>query len=94
METRHVRAVIAVSRCGSFTTAARELFMAQSTLSRQVASLERDLGARLFVRGPRSVALTAPGAAFLSRAQDLLSAVEQAEAAARGAADGPAPAPR
>lgn len=85
METRHVRVVVAVSRCGSFTAAARELYMAQSTLSRQVASLERDLGARLFVRGPRSVELTAQGAAFLSHAQDLLTAVERAESAAREA---------
>lgn len=76
---------MAVARCGSFTAAARELFMAQSTLSRQVAALERDVGGPLFVRGARKVQLTPRGVAFMAQAEKILAAVEAAETAVRGA---------
>lgn len=83
MDTRHIRAAVAVANSGSFTAAARQLFMAQSTLSRQVAALERELGGPLFVRGPRSVALTTTGEAFLPLGEAVLDAVAAAEKAAR-----------
>jgi LysR family hca operon transcriptional activator len=86
MDTKHVRAAVAVVRHGSFTVAARELFMAQSTMSRQIAALEREVGAELFVRGARRVELTVPGEAFLTEAREILAAVERAERAARAAA--------
>jgi DNA-binding transcriptional LysR family regulator len=83
MDTRHIRAAVVVGRAGSFTAAARELFMAQSTLSRQVAALERELGGPLFVRGPRAVLPTSRGQAFLPLGQAVLDAVARAEQAAR-----------
>jgi molybdenum-dependent DNA-binding transcriptional regulator ModE len=82
VDTRHVRAVVAIAEHGSFTRAARNLFMAQSTLSRQVGALERHLGIELFNRGPRTVTLTAEGSAFLSHARKILDAVGDAEKAA------------
>ena len=85
MDTRHIKAAVAVAAHGTFTEAARELFMAQSTLSRQVAALEREVGGPLFVRGTRSVTLTPRGAAFLPHAERLLKAVDDAERAARTA---------
>lgn len=83
MDTRHIRAALAVARCGTFTGAARELYMAQSTLSRQIAALERELGSPLFVRGARTAVLTVRGKAFLDVGEDILAAVERAERAAR-----------
>lgn len=85
MDTRHLRAAVAVARHRSFTLAASELFMAQSTVSRQVSSLERELGRRLFVRNLRSVDLTLEGRAFLPEAEKILDAVNEALRAARSA---------
>lgn len=45
----------------SFTTAAAELHLTQSSISRQVAALERQLGAPLFIRLTRALELTIPG---------------------------------
>lgn len=84
MDTKHLRAAIAVARHCSFTNAARELYMAQSTLSRQVNALERHLGTELFVRGVRSVTLTNDGRAFLPEAERVLGAVARAERAVKG----------
>jgi DNA-binding transcriptional LysR family regulator len=89
MDTRHIRAAVTVARCGTFTRAAQKLYMAQSTLSRQVLALERELGVTLFVRGPRAVELTHQGRAFLPEAEAVLRAVAGAEAAARGKTGAP-----
>ena len=83
MDTRHLRAALAVAEHGSFTKAAKALFMAQSTLSRQVAALERGLGAHLFVRGPRNVSLTDGGKAFLPHAENVIEQVQKAEQAVK-----------
>lgn len=84
MDTRHLIAVLAVAEHGSFTQAARVLFMSQSTLSRQVIYLERELGVVLFVRGARSVTLTASGHAFLPHARRVLDELRIATAELRG----------
>jgi DNA-binding transcriptional LysR family regulator len=81
-----LQAAIAVARYGSFTVAARELYVAQSTLSRQIASLERDLGVEVFHRHARSVELTELGRAFLAQIGDAVDAIETAKRAARSAA--------
>lgn len=94
MDTKHLQAAITVARHGSFTRAARELYMAQSTLSRQVLALERHLGTELFVRGLRSVSLTRGGEAFLPEAERVLDAVACAEKAARCRAADAGDAPR
>ncbi|MBX3019698.1 MAG: LysR family transcriptional regulator [Bdellovibrionaceae bacterium] len=58
-------AFIAVSRSGSFTTAARELGLTQSALSQRILNLEGDIGAAVFARGARGVTLTALGEKLL-----------------------------
>lgn len=83
MDTKHISAAITVGRFGSFTDAARAIFVSQSTLSRQVASLERELGGALFVRGPRRVEVTPLGQAFLPVAQEVLDTLAKAQDAAR-----------
>lgn len=61
-----IRAFEAVARRLSFRAAAEELFLTQSAVSRQIQSLEEEVGAPLFTRGTRHVALTADGAALLA----------------------------
>jgi LysR family glycine cleavage system transcriptional activator len=72
-QTRHrplsvgpIRAFEAVARLLSFRAAADELFLTQSAISRQIQSLEEEVGAPLFSRGTRRVALTADGTALLA----------------------------
>lgn len=59
--------------------AAQQLYMSQPALSRHIQELERELGARLFHRGPHGVTLTAAGS-FLYR--ESLSFLRQADKAA------------
>jgi DNA-binding transcriptional LysR family regulator len=59
-----LRGFEAAGRLASFTRAAAELFLTQSALSRQVKALEDALGAPLFERRHRALALTPAGAAF------------------------------
>lgn len=85
MDTQQISVAVAVARHGSFTDAARALFMAQSTVSRQVAALEKHLGVQLFARGVRRAEPTDQGRAFLAAAEDVLAAVERAVGEARRA---------
>lgn len=61
----------ATARHLSFTLAAAELCLTQSAISRQVQSLEEQLGVDLFVRRPRRLELTAAGETLLASLQDL-----------------------
>lgn len=74
-------ALVRVVQAGSFRGAARALGMPKSTVSRKVAELEEQLGARLLDRTTRSLALTDAGAAFVEEAEDALAHFEAAEAA-------------
>ena len=70
---------------GSFSRAAREFGLTQPSASRAVAALEERLGVKLIARTTREVSATDAGEALLGLARDALSAVEDAENAARGA---------
>ncbi|WP_250002785.1 LysR family transcriptional regulator [Actinoplanes sp. M2I2] len=61
-----------VAHLGSITAAARRLRFTQSAVSRQIAALEADVGARVFDRLPRGVALTEEGRALLPHADAIL----------------------
>ena len=56
----------ATARAGSVSAAARELNLTHGAVSRQVAALEFQLGASLFVRSARGVRLTDVGRTYLS----------------------------
>src|SRR3954470_20303740 len=60
-----LRAFGAVARLLSFRAAADELYLTQSAVSRQIAALESELGAPLFMRGTRHVEITSDGATLL-----------------------------
>jgi LysR family glycine cleavage system transcriptional activator len=79
----------AAGRLLSFTRAAEELFLTQSALSRQVQALEEALGAPLFERSHRALALTATGSAFHRAVTDILRALASAADAARTRARDP-----
>lgn len=79
-----LRLFIRVARSGSFSAGGRALDIPQPTVSRLIAQLERDLGAALFTRTTRAVALTEAGADFLARIDPILAALEEAEHAVRG----------
>jgi len=62
---------------GSFSAAARDLKIKQSTASKWVAELEAELGASLVARTTRSVHVTDAGRSFLARARDVLAAFDE-----------------
>jgi DNA-binding transcriptional LysR family regulator len=73
-----------VARKGSFSAAGRELNIPQSTASRTIATLEREIGVALLVRTTRAVTLTDAGLDFLARIEAVLAELDDAEHAARG----------
>jgi DNA-binding transcriptional LysR family regulator len=75
VELRHLAALAAVVEHGSFGRAAARLGYTQSTVSQQVAALEKAVGGPLFDRpgGPRPVRLTALGAVVLAHGRELLA---------------------
>ena len=77
-----VRAFVRVAELHSFTRAAQAAGMTQSAVSLQLKRLEARLDRRLIERTPRSVQLTAAGAAFLEGARNLIHAHERALAGA------------
>jgi DNA-binding transcriptional LysR family regulator len=88
MELRHLRYFLAVAETLHFGRAAARLNIAQPPLSVQIRDLEHEVGTALFYRGPRGVAMTDAGVAFLPRAEAILAASRQAIAVARDAAAG------
>lgn len=68
----------AVAGCRSFRAAAGQLGISASSLSHQIASVERRLGVRLFNRTTRSVSLTEAGEHFLTRVRPALREIADA----------------
>lgn len=83
MELRQLRYFTAIARCGSFSKAADEVFVAQSALSHQLAQLEEELDTPLFHRSRRGVELTEAGRIFHAHARTILRQVEDAKASVR-----------
>ena len=76
---------VAIAEEKSFTRAAQRCFVVQSALSRQIKSLESELGVRLFARTSRKVEVTPAGEAFVKQARLCLQAAERAKASAAAA---------
>ena len=79
IELRHLATMAAVVEEGTFGRAASRLGYTQSTVSQQVAVLERAVGGPVFDRpgGPRPVRITPLGAVVLEHGRDLLAKAEQ-----------------
>lgn len=88
LELRHLRAFLTAAEDGSLVRAAPRLGLTQSTLSRQIQTLERITGGPLLVRTARGVATTGAGDVFRREAAAALAicreAVERTRYAARG----------
>ena len=78
MKLHHFRDVVAIAERGSLRAAARHLQLAQPALTRSLGELERELGAPLFERQARGMALTSMGQAFVQRATAILHEVRRA----------------
>ncbi len=78
MDLNRVAAFARVVQDGSFTAAARALGVPKSSVSRSVAQLEQDLGARLLHRTTRKLHLTEAGSAFYDRVARALADIEEA----------------
>ncbi|WP_030622703.1 LysR family transcriptional regulator [Streptomyces sclerotialus] len=87
MDTRLLQTFTALARAGSFTGAAAELQLAQSTVTVQIKALEKTLGTRLFDRLARGALLTDAGRRMLTLAEEVLEAESRLLAAATE--DGP-----
>ncbi|MFC5823742.1 LysR family transcriptional regulator [Nonomuraea insulae] len=78
MEARHLRYALTLAEHEHFGRAAEALGIAQPPLSKQIADLEREVGARLFDRTRQGVFPTAAGEAFLTRARRALDEITAA----------------
>lgn len=78
-----IRQFVALAEAGSFHRAASVLNMAQPPLSVGIRKLEEELGAPLFVRGPRGVRLTSAGEVALISARQTLFHIEELRQAVR-----------
>jgi len=83
-----VEAFFAIVEAGSLSKAALRLRLSQSTLTRQIQTLEAEVGGKLVERGAAGVALTPAGRTFLEGmrqpCEDIRKVVEQARRVSRG----------
>jgi DNA-binding transcriptional LysR family regulator len=71
MELKQVEYFLKVADVGSYSAAAEALYISQSSLSKQIMALEKELDFALFDRSKRKIALTPAGRAFLGHARKL-----------------------
>ncbi|MEY8524814.1 LysR family transcriptional regulator [Lachnospiraceae bacterium 38-10] len=88
MELNYIRHFVALAENGNYLETADALFMAQSSLSRHIKSLERELGAPLFERTTRKVVLNDFGRTFLPYARAMLKIQDECGKALQGYLDG------
>jgi len=81
---RQIEYFVAVAEHGAFGAAADALGVSQPSLSKQLSTMEEELGFRLFERTSRRVSLTPTGRAVLTRARSILNEVRDFKAVARG----------
>lgn len=88
LNLRDIRAFVAVANAGNFTRAAARLHLSQPALTVQIRRLEEIVGARLFDRNSRSVALTQTGRDLLPLLQRSLDDMERVLRDARALGEG------
>lgn len=79
MTLQQLKYIIEIAETGSITMAAQRLFIAQPSLSKSVAELEKEMGITLFARSNRGVYLTEEGTKFLSYARQIVEQTELLE---------------
>lgn len=76
---RHLRAFVTIARLGSFIEASRALHVTQAALSNVMRELESIVDLRLLDRTTRKVKLSAAGAQYITYAENVLTALQEAE---------------
>ncbi len=76
MTVRQCKYVLEIAKTGSFNEAAKQLFIAQSSLSSSIKQLESELGIQIFDRSNKGVFLTADGAEFIRYAGQTVQQIE------------------
>ena len=79
MNIDQLKAFHKVAAAGSFTKAARELFLTQSAVSQQIRALEDQIGGRLFDRSGKRIRLTGEGEVLLTYTERLFDLHEEIE---------------
>ena len=79
------RIFLAVAEANVLNGAARQLGLSASAVSKHIAALENRLGAQLFIRTTRHIALTEVGASYLEKCQQIIADLDKADAEARSA---------
>lgn len=81
MDTGYIKEFVMLAECLNFSEAAERLFISQSSLSKHIQALERELGEKLFVRTTRSIRLSALGKLFLPYAKKIADLCSESEIA-------------
>lgn len=79
MNLKQLEAFVAIADEGSFSRAAKSLFLTQPTVSAHISSLEQELNVRLFVRNTKEVNLSEDGKVLYSYAKQMVSLQKQIE---------------
>ena len=79
MNLKQLEAFIQVAEGGSFSKAAKELFLTQPTISAHIASLEKELSVRLFVRNTKEVGLSDDGKDLYKYARQIVDLEKKIE---------------
>ncbi len=83
MEIRKLKYFISAAKHLNFTKAAQECCVVQTSMTHQIALLEKEIGVRLFNRNNRTMSLTKAGEAFLKEAKNIVIKYQQAGEVAR-----------
>src|SRR5437588_12574632 len=81
LDTRQLRAFATLARTGSFTLAAKELYLSQSAVSHSMKALEQEVGCRLLDRMGKKVLLTQAGETLLHHTEKILQEMDVARTA-------------
>ncbi len=79
MNLKQLEAFVQVAEGGSFSKAAKELFLTQPTISAHIAALEKELNARLFVRNTKEVSLSDDGRELYKYAKQIIDLQKKIE---------------
>jgi DNA-binding transcriptional LysR family regulator len=73
-----IKYALALARYNNFTEAARSVYVSQPAFSKQIASLEKELGLHLFLRTSRSVEITPAGEVMIAAFKNISTLFDQA----------------
>ncbi len=79
MNLKQIEAFVQIAEGKSFSQAAKELYLTQPTISAHIASLEKELNARLFIRNTKDVHLSSDGEKLYKYAKEMIDIQRQIE---------------